>query len=517
MSNELIIDFSSAGERIALLQDKRLVELHVEDFASRFSVGDIYLGVTKKFKQELNAAFVDVGYHRDAFLHYQDLGPKIRSLVKLTKIASQGGIKNGDLTNFKIEPDTLKTGKITDVLRKGQKILVQVAKEPISSKGPKLSTEISIAGKYFILVPFINSITVSKKIESVEERNRLKNLTQSLKGANYGLICRTAAEGKTVQDLHRDLMQLQEKWGLVISNLKTANPGELILGEDSRSHMVLRDMLSQEFTSIVTNNVKFHGELKQFLESISPELVKVLKLYKGKEPIFSQFGIDKQIKMSFGKSVAMQGGPYLIIEHTEALHVIDVNSGNRQNRNSEVSDYALNVNVESAKEIARQLRLRDMGGIIVIDFIDLRNPAHRKTLFAELKKAMSSDPAKHTILPMSKFGLVQITRQRVRPETNITTAETCPMCKGEGKVEASILITDEIEHKLDQILSFSKPKKIELVTHPFVEAYLTKGVVGKSWKWFLKHKIKVKVTADANYHYGEYHFFDGTNDEEIVV
>jgi ribonuclease G len=220
--------------------------------------------------------------------------------------------------------------------------------------------------------------------------------------------------------------------------------------------------------------------------------------------------------MSFGKSVAMAGGPYLIIEHTEALHVIDVNSGNRQNRKADTTDYALNVNVESAKEIARQLRLRDMGGIIVIDFIDLRNPAHKKTLLMELKKAMANDPAKHTILPMSKFGLIQITRQRVRPETNITTAETCPMCKGEGKVEASILLTDEIEHKLDQILSFSKPKKIELVAHPFVEAFLTKGVVGKSWKWFLKHKIKVKVTADPNYHYGEYHFFD-SNDEEIVV
>ena len=515
MANELIIDFSSAGERIALLQDKKLVELHEEDFASRFSVGDMYLGVVKKFKQELNATFVDVGYHRDAFLHYQDLGPKIKSLVKLTKGAVQGGIKSGDLTNFKIEPDTLKTGEITDVLRKGQKILVQVQKEPISSKGPKLSTEISIAGKYFILVPFINSITVSKKIESVEERNRLKNLTQSLKGANYGLICRTAAVGKTVQDLHKDLIQLQEKWDLVVKNLKTANPGDLILGEDSRSHMVLRDMLSQEFTTIVTNDQNFHNELKQYLGTMSPELVKALKLYKGKEPIFSQFGVDKQIKMSFGKSVAMQGGPYLIIEHTEALHVIDVNSGSRAKR-GEIADYALNVNVESAKEIARQLRLRDMGGIIVIDFIDLKNPAHKKTLLQELKTAMADDPAKHTILPMSKFGLVQITRQRVRPETNITTAETCPMCKGDGKVEASILLTDEIEHKLDQILKFSKPKKVELVAHPFVEAYLTKGVIAKPMKWYLKYKTKVKVTADANYHYGEYHFFDA-NDEEIVV
>lgn len=516
MSNELIIDFSSTGERIALLQDKKLVELHEEDFSSRFSVGDLYLGVIKKFKHELNAAFVDVGYHKDAFLHYQDLGPKIRSIVKLTKGATQGGITSGDLTKFKIEPDTVKTGQITDVLRKGQQILVQVAKEPISSKGPKLSTEISIAGKYYILVPFINSVTVSKKIESAEERKRLKNLTLSLKGANFGLICRTAAEGKTVQDLHKDLIQLQEKWDLLIKNLNKAKPGDLILGEDSRSHMVLRDMLSQEFSAIVTNDAKFHKDLKEHLSNISPELVKVLKLYKGKEPTFSQFGVDKQIKMSFGKSVAMQGGAYLIIEHTEALHVIDVNSGNRQKRKADSTDYSLNVNIESAKEIARQLRLRDMGGIIVIDFIDLRNPAHKKSLLQELRKAMSTDPAKHTILPMSKFGLVQITRQRVRPETSITTAEACPMCKGEGKVEASILITDEIEHKLDQIINFSKPKKVELVVHPFIEAYLNKGVFGSRWKWFTKYRTNVKITPDANYHYGEYHFFDA-NDEEIVV
>lgn len=516
MANELIIDFSSAGEKIALLQDRKLVELHQEDFSSKFSVGDMYLGVVKKFKQELNAAFIDVGYQRDAFLHYQDMGPHIRSLNKLTRMSLQGGQKSGDLANFKLEKETLKTGKITDTLTKGQKILVQVAKEPISSKGPKLSMEISIAGRFFIMVPFISSVTVSKKIESSEERLRLKNLTTSLKGANYGLICRTAAEGKTVQDLHKDLMELEHKWDTVIKNLKNAQVGDLILGENRRSQMVLRDLLSQEFSAIVTNDQNFYEELKQYLGNLSPELVKVLKHYKGKENIFSQFGIDKQIKMLFGKSVALQGGPYLIIEHTEALHVIDVNSGNKQKISESGASYALNVNIEAAKEIARQLRLRDMGGIIVIDFIDLRNAGHKKELFDALKKAMASDRAKHTILPMSKFGLIQITRQRVRPETNITTSEFCPMCKGEGKVEASILLTDEIEHKLIEIMKSARHKRIELVTHPFVHAYFNKGLFGKSWEWRLKFKTRVTVSPDANYHYGEYHFFDD-NEDEIVL
>ncbi|MCB0734375.1 MAG: Rne/Rng family ribonuclease [Flavobacteriales bacterium] len=516
MANELIIDFSSAGEKIALLQDRKLVELHQEDFSSKFSVGDLYLGVVKKFKQELNAAFIDVGHQRDAFLHYQDMGPNIRSLNKLTRMALQGGLKSGDLTNFKLEKETLKTGRITEQLKKGQKILVQVAKEPISSKGPKLNMELSIPGKYFIMVPFIQSVTVSKKIESSEERNRLKNLAISLKSPNYGLICRTAAEGKTAQDLHKDLLEIQSKWDQAIKNLKNARIGDLVLGENRRSQLVLRDLLSQEFSAIVTNDKGFYEELKQYLQNLSPELVKVLKLYKGKEPIFSQFGIDKQIKMLFGKSVALQGGPYLIIEHTEALHVIDVNSGNKQKRGDTTAEYSLNVNIEAAREIARQLRLRDMGGIIVIDFIDLRNPQHKRKLLEELKNAMSNDRAKHTILPMSKFGLVQITRQRVRPETNITTTEVCPMCHGEGKIEASILITDEIEHKLVEIVKSSQHKQLELTTHPFLEAYFKKGFFNKPWKWWMKYKTRVKISADPNYHYGEYHFFD-ENEEEIVL
>jgi ribonuclease G len=515
LANELIIDFSSAGERIALLQDKKLVELHQEDFSSKFSAGDIYVGTVKKFKQELNAAFVDVGYQRDAFLHYQDMGPNIRSLLKLTRMATNGTMKSGDLTDFKIEPETVKTGRIIDVLKKSQLILVQIAKEPISSKGPKLSTEVSIAGKYFILVPFISTVTISKKIEHPEERQRLRNLSMTLKGANYGLICRTAAEGKNVQDLHKDLIELQTKWNTLIANLKNAKSGDLILGENRRSQMVLRDLLSQEFTSIVTNDKDFFEELKTYISTLSPELVKVMKLYKGKEPIFAQFGLDKQIKMLFGKSVALQGGPYLIIEHTEALHVIDVNSGNKQ-RTGDASNYSLQVNVEAAKEIARQLRLRDMGGIIVIDFIDLRNPGHKKELWDALKTAMSEDRAKHTILPMSKFGLVQITRQRVRPEMNIITAEVCPMCKGEGKVEASILLTDEIENRLEQILKFATHKKIELVTHPFVAAFFKKGIYNRPMQWWVKYKSWVTVRSDSSYHYGEYHFFDAS-EEEIVV
>ncbi|MCB9246070.1 MAG: Rne/Rng family ribonuclease [Flavobacteriales bacterium] len=516
MANELIIDFSSAGERIALLRDKKLVELHIEQSGSGFSVGDLYLGVVKKFKQELNAAFVDVGYHKDAFLHYHDLGPNIHSLNKLTRIALQGGMKSGDLSDFKLEPETQKTGQINNTLKKGQKVLVQVVKEPISSKGPRLSMEVSIAGKYFIMVPFISTVSVSKKIEEKEERQRLKNLALSLKGPNFGLICRTAAQGQTVQDLHKDLIELQERWDKAVANLHNAKPGQVILSDGNRSHMVLRDLLSEKFTSIVTNDKSSYDELKNYLAKLSPEMQKSLKLHKSKESIFSHYGIDKQIKMLFGKTVNIQGGVYLVIEHTEALHVIDVNSGSRQRSGEAQDDYALGVNIEAAKEIARQLRLRDMGGIIVIDFIDLRNPAHKRQLTEVLKNEMASDRAKHTILPMSKFGLVQITRQRVRPEMNIATSEECPMCHGNGVIEASILLDEEIEQTVEQLLKFGGHKHIELCVHPYLHAFYTKGIPSKQQKWFLKHKKWVKVTEDKNYHYGEYRFFDA-NEEEIVI
>lgn len=514
MANELIIDYSSSGEKIALLRDKKLVELHEENFSESFSAGDLYIGVVKKFKQELNAAFVDVGYHKDAFLHYHDLGPHIRSLSKLSRAAINGSMTSGDLSKFRLEKETVKTGRINDVLKKGQKVLVQILKEPISSKGPRLSTEISIPGKYFIMVPFLNTISVSKKIEDKEERQRLKNLAVSLKGPNYGLILRTAAQGKNVQDLHKDLMEINKRWDTVVANMKGAKGRELIYGENSRSQMVLRDLLSEEFSSIVTNDKEFYDELHKYLQTISPEMVKVLKHYKGRENIFHQFGVDKQIKACFGKTVALQGGSYLIIEHTEALHVIDVNSGSKQKRGD--SSYSLAVNVEAAKEIARQLRLRDMGGIIVIDFIDLRDPKEKRTLTEALKNAMAEDRAKHTILPMSKFGLVQITRQRVRPEMNISTSEQCPMCKGTGKVEASILITDEIEEHLDHLIKVVKVPKLELVTHPFIEAYFKKGPISKLTRWNLKYRKRIKLTADPGYHYGEYRFFD-QNGEEIVT
>tara|TARA_B110000879_G_scaffold212787_1_gene310929 strand:- start:3051 stop:4613 length:1563 start_codon:yes stop_codon:yes gene_type:complete len=513
MAYEMIIDVGQEGERIALLKDKKLVELHEEKSDnSNFLVGEIYLGKVKKIMPGLNAAFVDVGHEKDAFLHYHDLGPYINSWVKITDETLDGKRTEGDLSSFKLEPETVKTGKISQVLKRNQQILVQIAKEPISSKGPRLTTEISIAGRYFILVPFYDTVNVSKKVSTLEERKRLKNLGNSLKTPKLGLICRTAAEQKGGQDLHQDILELQQKWESIFTKLPNAQPRDRVLGEAQKSFAILRDLLSYDFGAITINQKLLYEEMKAHLSSIDPKLTKVLKHYTGKENIFSQFSIDKQIQSSFGKTVSCSGGSYLIIEHTEALHSIDVNSGSKTARSSNQEENALAANLDAAKEIARQLRLRDMGGIVVIDFIDLRTPNFKKQLFNTLSDAMEDDKAKHTILPMSKFGLIQITRQRVRPEMSIKTSEKCPTCSGTGTITSSVMIIDDIENHLEYLLTVAKHKKVTIVTNPYLAAFMKQGIPSRRMHWFSKYKKWVTIKGDIKQGMLDYSFLDHNNE-----
>lgn len=516
MANELIVQSDSSGVWIALIRDKKLLELHQEKTQNNFSVGDIYLGQVRKIMPSLNAAFVDVGYEKDAFLHYHDLGPQIRSLNKFTKSRLQGGLKSESLLDFSLEDEIVKTGKIDQVLNKGQQILVQIQKEPISSKGPRISSELSLAGRYMVLVPFANQISISKKIKSFEERNRLRNLSVSIKPANFGLIIRTVAEGKSVAELHKDLMALQEKWKTIYTNLKGATPPTRILNEIDRSSSLIRDLLNENFTNIQADDLTVYQDLSSYINQVSPESAKLVKHYTGKVPIFEHFGINKQIKASFGKNVSLQGGSYLIIEHTEALHVIDVNSGSKATTDADQEANALSVNMEAAEEIARQLRLRDMGGIIVVDFIDQRNAANKKKIYDKLREAMQTDRAKHTILPMSKFGLIQLTRQRVRPEMNVITSEKCPQCKGTGEIESSILLVDEIQAKLEMLLNTLNLKKVSIVAHPYIIAFLNQGFPKLYWKWMWKYKSIIRVKADNSYHLGEYYFLNEVGEEIIL-
>ncbi len=513
MNKELIIDASSSEVNIALLEDGVLVELQKEQTDNNYTVGDIYLGRVKKIMPGLNAAFVNVGYEKDAFLHYLDLGPQIRSLIKYLNFARSKKGPRPNLKNFQFEPEIEKTGKISQVLKSGQQVLVQIVKEPISTKGPRISSEISFPGRYLVLVPFSNRISISKKIKDTEERKRLKRLITSIKPKNFGVIIRTVAENKLVADLDSDLRNLVQKWNKLTRKLNYSRAPQKIESELDRTSALLRDILSESFNHIYVNNPVVFEEVKNFISTIAPKKTDIVKLYQGRNPIFQHFGIDKQIKSSFGKTVTIKSGIYLIIEHTEALHVIDVNSGHRTNKDISQEQNALTVNLEAAEEIARQVRLRDIGGIIVIDFIDMNEGKNRRTLYQKLKDAMAKDRAKHTILPPSKFGLVQITRQRVRPEMELEVVEKCPTCGGSGKVRPSIIITDEIEKNLKYLIHDQNEKGLTLALHPYIHAYITKGLFSIRCKWFFKYRQWIKLKPMNSYHLLEYKFFNNKNDE----
>jgi ribonuclease G len=516
VSSDLIIDVTPSEIVIALQEDRKLVELTRERSGAKFAVGDIYLGKVKKIMPSLNAAFIDVGYDKDAFLHYLDLGPQFATLNKFLRISSSAKNKVSSLGRIQSEPDINKEGKINELLKEGQKILVQVSKEPISTKGPRLTSEISIAGRNLVLMPFSDKVSVSQKIKTNEEKNRLKKLLQSIKPRKYGVIVRTVAEGKKVAELDQELNGLVNKWETTFNKLNKAPVPSLIIGEIDRTTALLRDIYHPNFNSIIVNDHVACNEITDYIGSIQADKKKIVKYYKGRTPIFEHYGIDKQIKAAFGKTVSFKDGAYLIVEHTEAFHVIDVNSGNRVKHGMDQETNALDVNLAACDEIARQLRLRDMGGIIVIDFIDMHVAVNRQKVYDYMKDVMAADRTKHNILPLSKFCLMQITRQRVRPEESIETAENCPTCKGTGKIVPAILFTDEIESKIKYAFKDLNKKKLLLKVHPYVAAYLTKGIKSIRNKWFLEYFKWVKIDSINSYSFLEYHFYDDNQDELIL-
>lgn len=516
MNIDLIIRASASEVSIALLKDKTLAELHREKTDRGFAVGDIHLAKVRKVAPGLNAAFVDVGHEKDAFLHYFDLGPQYRNSYKFSKGAVTGTVQTSALDGWKLDPDIPKDGKIADVVSASQTILVQIAKEPISTKGPRLTAEITLAGRYMVLVPFINKISISSRITDEAERKRLKELMMAIKPKNVGVIIRTNAADKNTEDLEADLQTLLKRWDVMFHNLRNAQPPKRVLGELDRTSAVLRDLLNKDFTSIHVDDELLAEEVRQTLEKIAPEKKGIVKHYRGKLDIFDQFGVNRQIKQAFGRQVMLSSGAYLIIEKTEAMHVIDVNSGSRKGGNQDQEKNALDINLEAAKEIARLLRLRDMGGIICIDFIDLYEPENRRALHKALKEAMADDKARHNVLPPSKFGVVELTRQRVRPETEIDTSESCPTCGGTGEVGAPILIVDEIENALNYLHSEKDMSGLTLKVHPFLHAYLTQGFPSIRMKWWWRWKKSVKVVPEGSSQYLEFKVLDSEGKEVAV-
>jgi ribonuclease G len=512
VTSELVVDVQPKEITIAVLEDKKLVELQQESQEGSFAVGNIYMGKVKKLMPALNAAFVNVGHKKDAFLHYLDLGVEFNSVLYFQKLVEDKK-KIPQLQKMKLQPDIDKEGSISDILKVGQEILVQIAKEPISTKGPRLTAEISFAGRFMVLIPFIDRVSVSQKIKSREERARLRQLIQSIKPKNFGVIIRTNAEGKRVADLDAELKVLVKKWEDNIGKIQKAKAPSLIFEETGRTVALLRDIFNPSFEQIHVNDKNVSKQIAEYVSIIAPERKNIVKDYNGALPILDNFGITKQVKSLFGKTVTFKNGAYLIIEHTEALHVIDVNSGNRNKSKLGQEESAYEVNVAAAEEIARQLRLRDMGGIIVIDFIDMSKADHRNKLLSKMQELMAHDRAKHNILPLSKFGLMQITRQRVRPEMEVTTSEVCPTCFGKGKIKSSILFTDTLEGKIDYLVNKLKVKKFSLHIHPYVAAYVQQGWFSLKYKWKKKFNVGMKIIPDQKLGFLQYTFYDHEGNE----
>lgn len=507
ISKELIIHANEENINIAFLEGGQLVELHKEERVSGYCVGDIYLGKVRKTMSGLNASFVSIGHPRDAFIHYLDLGVYYKSMAKLLDTAIKK--KPIDFQQFRPQEELKRNGRIVDVLSSGQPILVQVIKEAISTKGPRVSTDISLTGRHVVLLPFAHKVSVSQKIKQAAERKRLKAIVSDVLPPNFGAIIRTAAYGKEKEDIEADIQSLVKRWDEIIEKCRTAANPSLIMSEDARVNTMLRDLLNDSFTNIYVDDKDMYEDIKEYIRLIAPDKEKIVKLYKGNSvSIFDNFDITRQIKGLFGKLVPFKRKAYMIIEHTEALHVIDINSGPRMRNADSQDEIALEVNLGAISLIARQLRLRDMGGIIVIDFIDLHKNENREKVFQAMREAMANDRARHTILPLSKFGLMQITRQRVRPERKIDNKEQCPTCRGTGKISPAILFDTEIENQIKSYIEDQNTRYIKLVVHPYIASYLTKGLFSIKLRWMIKHKCYLRVVADDSIGFVEAKYYD---------
>ena len=497
MNRELVINVTPSEITIALCEDKVLVELNKEQCQSGFAVGDIYLGKVRKIMPGLNAAFVNIGHEKDAFIHYLDLGGQFQSLQKVVD-SRQPGKRGVKVETMKLEPAIDKVGKIASYLQVGQTVMVQVAKEAISTKGPRLTSDISLAGRNVVLVPFTSKIFISQKIRSNETKKRLRQVASKVLPKNFGVIIRTAAAEAQDADIEQDILSLLERWNQAVGNIRKNTAPALLISEMSRANTIIRDSLNSTFSQITVDDETMYREIKSYIKIIDPQLEKIVKLYKGTVPIFDNFDISKQIKSLFAKYVSLKRGAYLIIEHTEAMNVIDVNSGNRTKAEVNQEETAMEVNLAAAKEIARQLRLRDLGGIVIIDFIDLHKVHNRQLLFNEMTQLMASDKAKHTILPLTKFGLMQITRQRVRPVAIQDVTDVCPTCNGSGRIEPTVLLDRKIENQIQFLAEDRGVKYIRLQVSPYVASYLNKGILSLQRRWSMRYRVWIKVVADQS-------------------
>ncbi|MBQ0079958.1 MAG: Rne/Rng family ribonuclease [Alistipes sp.] len=507
MSKEIFISVSDDEMQIAQTYERRLEEFAKEQLASQFSVGDVYIGSVHKIMPGLNAAFIDIGSSKDAFIHYADLGENFLSFQHIVE-THEPRHRGARVETMKLPEKIQKDGRISQYLVPGQKVMVQISKEAISTKGPRLTADISLPGRNIVLLPFCSKIMISQKIRSNAQKKRLRCIAEKALLKNFGVIIRTAAENASDEDVTQDILSMLDRWKQLCQSIRKIKDYGLLLREINRATAIIRDNLSEETSQIVVDDADLFDEIKGYIHLVDPKKEACVKLYKGSLPLFDNFDITRQIKSLFSKYVSLKRGAYLIIESTEAMNVIDVNSGNRTKAEDNQEQTATDVNLLAAQEVARQLRLRDMGGIIIIDFIDMRHATSRQLVYDEMRKLMSTDKAPHTILPLTKFGLMQITRQRLRPLTVMQTEDVCPTCGGTGKVEPIVLLEKRIENQLSLLTQERGYRSVILHVSPYVGAYLKRGIPSIRMRWQIKFRCLIRIRENHSLGILDIHYKD---------
>ena len=513
MQKEIVINASDNQHRIAIVEDGRLAELFVESDERERMVGDIFLGTVVKVMAGIQACFLDIGLDQDAFLHFSDVGHGFKEFGAIT-----GDDEDIDTEDEEEETRPRRKRHYQQPrvnLQKGQEVIVQIFKEPVGNKGVRVTTEVSLPGRFLVLMPFDDSLGVSRKIQNFKERRRLRRIARSILPSGYGAIIRTVAEGRDEDMLSNDLQQLVQSWREVEKTLKKSKAPTLLYKDASASSSVIRDLFSDDVTRVAVDSKKMYRQIRGYINGVSPHKVQVVELHAGRDPIFDELGIEKQIAQLLSRKVWLKSGGYIIIEHTEAMKVIDVNSG-RYAAKSEQEMNSLRTNLEAVREISRQIRLRDLGGIIVIDFIDMIHDENNRKVFEEMRRELRRDRAKSTILPLSEFGIMQITRQRIRDSVQMSISEVCQSCEGTGLVQSKTSVLTEIERWLRRFRVESRELRLQLDVHPAMAAFLTEGKISRLSKLMLKFFIRIAIVPEPGLTIDDFRFISRRTGRDIT-
>ncbi|WP_083750107.1 Rne/Rng family ribonuclease [Rhodohalobacter halophilus] len=504
MKNQIIIHSSGKQTRVALLENGELAQLFIESEENQRTVGDIYLARVHKVMSGIRAAFIDVGMEKDAFLHFSDAGDHLGDYIKMMngpKSISKDADK--ELKKFDKLSNNDKQILAGKILQNNQRILVQIVKEPIGSKGPRVSSDITIAGRFLVLIPMGDYIAISKKINNGRERRRLKKIAGDMLPDGFGVIIRTVAQNQDKEALEDDMRTVLKKWERILNKLENAKPPTLLYKDLDITESLIRDLFAKQYDRVLIDDYQLYKSIKSYVSQIAPKMLPSVQLYKGKDHIFDHVNIAHDVNSIFSPRVRMPSGGYLIFEQTEAMYVVDVNSGPYAAKEKQ-EDNSLKTNLEAAREIAKQLRLRDIGGIIVVDFIDLRDDKNRKKIYDELKKEFKKDRAKTNVIGMSDFGLVQITRQRIRPSVVNSVSKVCPTCGGSGTVVSQDTIITDIESWISKFKYSTEYRAVDIYINPYLRSYLTRGLFSLRFKWMVKYKMKISFIADETISLNEF-------------